>query len=68
MCKKLKEARQKAGRTQQQMAELLGITTRSYQRIESGELLGAIAHWDALEDYFGIPQRRLREQASCTGG
>ena len=32
----LKEARQKAGMTQQEVAEYLGITTRSYQRIETG--------------------------------
>jgi len=57
----LQEARRKAGMTQKQVAECLGMTTRSYQRFESGELLGSIRHWDALEDLFGIHQRKLRE-------
>lgn len=65
MRKNLKEARQKAGMTQKQVAEYLGITVRSYQRIESGELLGSISNWDALEDLFKIHQRKLRMQAKC---
>lgn len=59
----LKEARQRAGMTQKQVAEHLGITIRSYQRIESGELLGSIPNWDALEDLFKVHQRKLRLQA-----
>ncbi len=43
-----------------EVADNLGITIRSYQRIESGELLGSIAHWDALEALFKIHQRKLR--------
>ena len=61
MRKNLKEARQKAGMTQKQVAEHLGITTRAYQQIEAGEYQGKIEHWDSLEDLFGIHQRRLRE-------
>ncbi len=61
MRKNLKEARQKAGMTQKQVAEYLGITTRAYQHIESGSYLGKIEHWDKLEDLFGIHQRKLRE-------
>ena len=60
MRKNLKEARQKAGMTQKQVAEYLNVTTRTYQRMESGELLGSIANWDALEDLFKIHQRELR--------
>lgn len=60
MRKNLKEARQAAGMTQQQLAEHLEITQRSYQRIESGEMLGSIRVWDELEDLFGIHQRKLR--------
>lgn len=56
----LKQARQAAGLTQKQVAEYVGITIRSYQRIESGEIMGNIEHWDALEDLFGIHQRKLR--------
>lgn len=57
----LKEARQKAGMTQQQMADELGISLRHYQKIEYGELNGSFAVWDALEDLLGVHQRILRE-------
>lgn len=50
----LKEARQKAGMTQRNVAEYLGITIRSYQRIENGERIGEIKTWDMLEDLFSI--------------
>ena len=55
MRKNLKEARQKAGMTQKQVAEYLGVT-----RIESGEFTEKVSNWDALEDLFNIPQRVLR--------
>lgn len=61
MRKNLKEARQAAGMTQQQVAERLGITLRSYQRIESGEMLGSIRVWDELEEFFDIYQKKLRQ-------
>lgn len=57
----LKEARQKAGMTQKQVAEYLGMTLTAYQNIEYGTMLGKIKHWDRLEDLFGINQRKLRE-------
>ena len=60
MRKNLKEARQKAGMTQKQVAEYLGITIRSYQRIEKGDFLGSTKNWDELEDLFGVHQRTLR--------
>lgn len=60
MRKTLKEARQKAGMTQKEVAEYLGMTERAYQRIEYGERLGTIETWDALEDLFKIHQRMLR--------
>lgn len=66
MRKNLKEARQKAGMTQMQVAEYLGITIRAYQQIEAGEYQGKIEHWDSLEDLFGIHQRKLRELFSAT--
>lgn len=61
MRKNLKEARQKAGMTQQQMADKLNINIRHYQKIESGEIGGSFDAWDALEDMFGVHQRILRE-------
>lgn len=57
----LKKARKDAGMTQKQVAEYLGINLRAYQHIEKGEYIGKIAHWDRLEDLFGIHQRKLRE-------
>lgn len=64
MRKTLKEARQKAGMTQQQMADRLGICTRYYQSIEAGEKTGDFTIWDTLEDITGIHQRKLREIAT----
>ena len=61
MRKNLKEARQKAGMTQQQMADCLHTNVRYYKQIESGERLGSIKIWDTLEDIFSIHQRILRE-------
>lgn len=57
----LKEARKKAGMTQQQIADLLGISLRYYKQIEAGERTGDFALWDMLEDITGIHQRKLRE-------
>lgn len=59
--KNLKEARQRAGMTQQQISDKLGINERYYKAIESGERLGSIWIWDMLEDIFNINQRVLRE-------
>lgn len=59
--KNLKEARQKAGLTQKQVAEYLGIHERYYQHIEAGQRTGDFTLWDMLEDLFNIHQRKLRE-------
>ena len=59
--KNLKEARQKAGMTQQQMADKLKISLRYYQNIEAGSRTGDFTLWDTLEDITGIHQRKLRE-------
>ncbi|MFG6369279.1 MAG: helix-turn-helix transcriptional regulator [Lachnospiraceae bacterium] len=61
MRRNLKEARQKAGMTQQQMADELHISIRYYQHIESGSRTGDFTLWDTLEDLLGIHQRKLRE-------
>ena len=65
MRQKLKKARQDAGLTQKQVAEYLGMKERNYQRIEMGETLGKITHWDMLEDLFHINQRELRIICQC---
>ncbi len=62
MRKNLKEARQKAGMTQQQVADKLGISLIGYQQIERGVRIGKIETWDKLEDLFNVHQRKLREK------
>ena len=57
----LKQARKDKGMTQQTMAEYLNIGVRHYKKLESGESLGSIAVWDALEDFFSVSQRSLRK-------
>jgi transcriptional regulator with XRE-family HTH domain len=57
----LKKARKEAGMTQKQVADKLDIGLRYYKSIESGERLGGIELWDALEDLFSVHQRKLRE-------
>lgn len=64
MRKNLKEARQKAGLTQEKMAEKLGISLRQYQRIEAGRAYGTFEMWDSLEDMFNVHQRILRENSA----
>ena len=65
MRRNLKEARQNAGMTQQQMADRLNL---HYQKIEYGEITGSFEIWDALEDYLGIHQRILRANLSNNPG
>ena len=55
----LKNARQEAGMTQQQVADALGISLRYYKQIENGQRTGDFVIWDALEDIMGIHQRSL---------
>lgn len=61
MRKRLKEARQKAGMTQQQVANYLDIGPRYYKQIEAGQRTGDFTIWDSIEDLFEIHQRKLRE-------
>lgn len=61
MRKNLKEARRRAGMTQQEMADKLKISIRYYQHIEAGQRTGDFGIWDALEDITGIHQRILRQ-------
>lgn len=61
MRQNLKAARQKAGMTQQQVADHLGISLVYYQKIEQGSRVGDFEIWDSLEDIFGVHQRKLRE-------
>ena len=61
MRRNLKEARQAAGMTQQEVADKLNIGLRYYQMIEAGERTGDFIIWDSLEDLLNIHQRILRE-------
>ena len=61
MRKNLKEARQRAGMTQKEAANKLGMSEIGYQQIERGTRIGKIEMWDKLEDLFKIHQRTLRE-------
>lgn len=56
----LREARKRAGMTQQQMADHLEISLRYYCHIEAGTRTGDFKFWDELEDLLGISQRTLR--------
>ena len=57
----LKKARTALGLTQKEAADKINIGLRFYQHIEGGTRKGDIDLWDSLEDLFGIPQRKLRE-------
>lgn len=57
----LKNARQQAGMTQQQVADCLKISLRYYQNIEAGTRTGDFIIWDTLEDIMKVHQRKLRE-------
>lgn len=61
MRKNLKEARQAAGMTQQEVADKLNIGLRYYKMIEAGRTVGRVELWDKLEDLFNVHQRKLRE-------
>lgn len=50
----LKQHRELYGCTQKQMAELIGITPRSYQRYESGEREPNIDTLIQIADFFKI--------------
>lgn len=61
MRENLKNARKKAGMTQQQVADILGISLRYYQNIEAGDRTGDFEIWDKLEELFNVHQKKLRE-------
>ena len=51
---RLKELRQKSGKTQKDMAEFLGIIIRGYQRYEYGEGYPEVPGLVALADFFDV--------------
>ena len=58
----LQRARQKKTWTQEQVANMLGVSVRSYQRYESGERTPSLKRCAQLEQMFGIPIRKLLVQ------
>lgn len=61
MRENLQAARKAKNLTQEQMAEMLGISAIYYQKIEAGTRIGNYRIWDTLEDITGVHQRKLRE-------
>ena len=51
---RLKEVRQRANKTQNEIAELLGISRPAYTRYENGEREPDFASLNFLADYFGV--------------
>lgn len=50
----LKELRKKKGLTQQNMADMMGITMRNYQRYEYGMINVPATTLNFFADYFGV--------------
>ncbi|MDR3348840.1 MAG: helix-turn-helix domain-containing protein [Acidaminococcales bacterium] len=51
----LVNARSKAEYTQKGIAEIVGITERQYQGLESGTSRGSIKVWEKLKTLLGAP-------------
>lgn len=51
---RLKELRENAGLKQTELAAMMGITERRYQRYERGEGEPRLAGWIWLADYFRV--------------
>lgn len=51
---RLKELRNQHGYTQQQLADYLDITVRSYQRYESGDCEPPLVTLIAIADFFNV--------------
>lgn len=60
MRRRLKQERMAMKMTARQVADHIGVTLRHYRKLESGDTLGSVLVWDALEDLFQVNQRTLR--------
>ena len=54
LAERLKPLRKRFGRTQKDMAELLGVTERHYQKIEYGHINVSATTLILLADYFHV--------------
>jgi transcriptional regulator with XRE-family HTH domain len=61
---RLKKLRKEKGLTQQNMADMMGITMRNYQRYEYGDINVPATTLNFFADYFGVTADYLlgREQ------
>ncbi len=61
---RLKKLRKEKGLTQQNMADMMGITMRNYQRYEYGDINVPATTLNFFADYFGVTTDYLlgREQ------
>ena len=50
----LRQLRKESGKTQQQVADGLGVTRQHYQKFEAGENLPNIENFIALADFFDV--------------
>ena len=70
----LRDLRQERDLKQREMADLLGMTLRNYQRMEHGEINIPALTLCALADYFGVTTDYLlgrsdsRQLSSAAGG
>ena len=51
---RLRDLRKEHNETQKQVAEDIGITSRHYQKFESGEILPSLENFFALARHFGV--------------
>lgn len=51
---RLKELRHESGMTQAQVAKLLGIETRNYQRFEITDVFPSVRHLLTLADHYKV--------------
>ena len=54
LAQRLKPLRKEKGHTQKEMADLLGVTERHYQKIEYGKVNVPALTLIRLADYFGV--------------
>ena len=51
---RLKQMRKQSGQSQREIAEILGITTRQYQRFECGEQRPGYENLIKIADHFNV--------------
>lgn len=59
-------ARKKAGLTQSQLGELVGVSKQAISNWEAGRSGTRPETWDKLEDALNTPQRQLRKVTETT--